>query len=63
MAQKRVSILWVLTILGTLYGGFTFAQTLMLADSAPQQAAGAAMAVGWAILPYILARAVSELLS
>lgn len=31
------------------------------ADSAPQQAAAAAIAAAWVIIPYVFARAVSEL--
>lgn len=34
------------------------ASTVSAAQSAPQQAAGAAMALGWAVIPYCLARCV-----
>ncbi|MDM7987255.1 MAG: hypothetical protein QUS13_07980 [Smithella sp.] len=53
-------ILWVITILGALMG---FAQLMMLesATGAPQQAAGAAMAVASAVVPYVFARAVEKI--
>jgi hypothetical protein len=49
--------LWLLPIGGALAGALTFVEMYYLADSAPQQAAGAAMAATWAILPYVVARA------
>lgn len=52
---------YVLTILGTVIGGFTFFNALLVADSAPQQAAGAAMAIAWAVLPYCFARAIEKI--
>jgi hypothetical protein len=53
-------ILWIVTILGALVG---FAQMMMLesATGAPQQAAGAAMAVASAVIPYVFARAVEKI--
>lgn len=41
--------------------GLEFFDSLISAASAPQQAAGAAMAMCWAILPYVFARAAAEL--
>lgn len=55
------SALWALTIFGSLAGGFTLIHTFAAAKGAPQQAAGAAMAIAVAVIPYCLARAVSEL--
>jgi hypothetical protein len=55
------TLLWFLTILGSLAGALTLADTFTEAKSAPQQAAGAALGVGLAVIPYCLARAVSEL--
>lgn len=52
---------WVATMVGALIGGLMFMDTLMRATSAPQQSAGAAIAVAWAVLPYCFARAVSEI--
>ena len=50
-------IVWLLAIVGAGMGTVTFIEMQVLADSAPQQAAGAAMAVAWAVLPYVVARA------
>lgn len=54
-------LMWALCLLGSLVGvgymGFTFA----LARSAPQEAAGMAVAMAFAVIPYVLARAVQEL--
>jgi hypothetical protein len=55
------SIFWLLTILGSLAGAFTLTQTFSAAKSAPQEAAGAALAAALAVIPYCLARAVGEL--
>jgi hypothetical protein len=57
------ALLWVAVCLSTIYGGLEFVNTLVLANSAPQQAAGAAMALGYAVIPYVLARAIDGLLS
>lgn len=51
---------YILTMIGTAIGGFTLLMT-MAADSAPQQAAGAAMAVAWAVIPYCFARCVEKI--
>jgi hypothetical protein len=52
---------YILVIIGTLIGGFTFFDTMISAESAPQQSAGAAMALAWAVLPYCFARAVEKI--
>lgn len=49
--------LWVLVILGSLAGGLVLVATMTFAQGAPQEAAGAALAVALAVLPYCLARA------
>jgi len=49
--------LWWLAILGTLAGAIGLVSTFAV-NSAPQQAAGAAIAIAFAVLPYCLARAV-----
>ena len=53
--------IWILPLFGSLIAGLEFFDSLMSAASAPQQAAGAAMAMCWAILPYVFARAAAEL--
>lgn len=52
---------YILVIIGTLIGGYELLNTLAYAESAPQQAAGAAMAIAWATLPYCFARAVEKI--
>lgn len=54
-------LLWALVILGVLAGGFVLFATLTIAKGAPQEAAGAAVAVALAVLPYCLARAADGL--
>lgn len=49
------ALAWYLVILGTL-AGFMMLVTALFAQAAPAQAAGAALAVGFAVVPYCLAR-------
>jgi hypothetical protein len=59
-----ISILfWVISILGSALGVLTLISTLKSATGAPQEAAGAAMAISFAVIPYCVARAVSEIQS
>ena len=51
----------MVTLLGTVLGSLFLVDTLMGQTSAPQQAAGAAIAVAFAILPYCFSRAVDGL--
>lgn len=51
----------LLTLIGSLIGGWELLNTMAFAESAPQQAAGAAMALAWAVLPYCFARAVEKI--
>lgn len=53
-------VLWVITIIGCFLGGAALLLAI-LSDSAPKQGAAAAIAVAFAVIPYCLARAVSEL--
>jgi hypothetical protein len=53
--------LWLLTALGSLVGAFFLIASIFMDMSAPQQAAAAGVAVGCAVIPYCLARAVQEL--
>ena len=53
--------LWVLVIIGSLFGGCTLIDGFLSAKSAPQQAAAAAAACGLAIIPYCIARAASAI--
>ena len=56
-----LQIVWMLPLLGSIIAGFEFFNSMASATSAPQQAAGAAMAMCWAVPPYILARAYQEI--
>jgi len=51
---------WVLTIIGAVLGGEVLFATFASAKGAPQEAAGAALAVALVVLPYCFARACSE---
>lgn len=53
--------LWVLTILSTLLGGLVFVVGVAAAKGAPQEASAAAIGIGLAVGPYVLARAASEI--
>lgn len=53
--------LWVLTIIGSVAGAGLIYLGLTMSSGAPQEAAAAAMGVSIAVIPYCLARAVSEL--
>jgi hypothetical protein len=54
-----MKVLWVLVILGVAAGTLQFIEVLTSTSiSAPQQAAGGAMAVAFAILPYCFVRAI-----
>lgn len=54
-------IAYILVLIGAAFGGFEFLNMYAYADSAPQQAAGAAMAIAWVVLPYGFARAIEKL--
>jgi len=54
-------LLWVLTIIGSLIGGGVLFFSLGGDKSAPQQAAGAGIALAFGVLPYVCARAADEL--
>lgn len=53
-------ILWVVVVVASVIAGLDLVTGLNAATSAPQQAAAAAMAAAQVIVPYCLARAVSE---
>ena len=50
-------IFFVVTIIGSLIGALLLILSFAFIDSAPQQGALAAVAVGFAVIPYCLARA------
>jgi len=48
-------------IIGAAFGLFEPINTFAVAESAPQQAAGAAFAIAYAAIPYCLARSLDEM--
>ena len=48
-------------LLGALLGGLQVINTSLSAESAPQQAAGMAMACAYAVVPYVFARSIEML--
>ena len=57
--MKRTS--WIITIIGSAIGFLILITTLFGSTGAPQEAAGAAIAVAFSVIPYCLARALSEI--
>ena len=51
-----MQILWILVVFGCLIGVVSLAEAIF-STAAPQQAAGAAIAVACAVIPYCFARA------
>ena len=49
---------WYLTFFGSLAGGLFLFAVLTTAEGAPQEGAGAAIAVALAVIPYCLARSI-----
>jgi hypothetical protein len=56
-----MSFLWALTVLSAVLGGVVVTFGVFAASGAPQEAAAAAIGVALAVIPYCLARAVSEI--
>lgn len=54
-------LLWVLSFVGAVLGGFVLFVTFTQSKGAPQEAAGAAIACALAVLPYVAARSITEL--
>ncbi|HPJ36692.1 MAG TPA: hypothetical protein PK358_17785 [Spirochaetota bacterium] len=54
-------VLWILTIVFSILGALLFVGTIASSNGAPQEAAGSAMALCLAVIPYVLSRAVSEI--
>ena len=53
--------LWKLSALGSVLGGLVALIGVTAANGAPQEAAAAAMGIAFAVIPYCLARAASEM--
>ena len=50
-------LMWIAVVVGAGIGGLILLATMATANGAPQEAAGAALAVAMAVLPYVTARA------
>lgn len=53
--------MWKASIVCSVIGFIQGVIMVWAADSAPQQAAGAAMGVAWAVIPYCICRAIQQL--
>ena len=53
------TLFYILTFIGGLIGGLILFDSL-LADSAPQQGAGAAVAIAFVVIPYCMARVLEK---
>lgn len=56
-----MKVIWILPIIGALLGALVFVLTIGSAKGAPQEAAGFAMAMALAVIPYVLVRAVQAM--
>lgn len=56
-----VKLFWILAFFGGVFGALLIANAFG-EDSAPKQAASAAVGCGLAVAPYVIARAVAELI-
>lgn len=54
-------LFWWISLCAAIVGAIILATTVQYAQSAPQEASGAALAVGVAVIPYVFARATHEL--
>ncbi len=54
-------IVWVLPLIGSVLAILVAVGTVLMAGSAPKEAAGFAMACALAIIPYVIARSIAEL--
>jgi hypothetical protein len=59
--QFRMKLLWILVLLGSVVGGFILIGGFTSANSAPQEAAAAGLALACAVIPYCLVRSIQEL--
>lgn len=56
-------IFWIITIVCSILGALVAFIGISEANGAPQEASAAAMGLAFAVIPYCLARAVSEMSS
>ena len=55
-------VLWLCAFVGAMFGGLVFVVGIAASQAAPQQAAVAGIACALAVVPYVVARAWSELI-
>jgi len=56
-----IIFVWIVVLVGAFAAVVDFFTALSNATGAPQQAAGAAMALAWVVIPYCAARAITEI--
>lgn len=56
-----MKFLWVISIICGAIGFLQGVIGVFSANGAPQQAAGAAMGLAWAVIPYCICRAIQQL--
>ena len=56
-----MKFLWAISVICGVIGFMQGIVSVMGAASAPQQAAGAAMGVAWAVIPYCICRAIQQM--
>lgn len=61
--MKLAKFMWIVTVFMSLIGAVVGFGGMILAKSAPQEAAAAAMGLTCAVIPYCIARAFTELRS
>jgi hypothetical protein len=61
MTRSKHSLLWALPLIGSLTGALVLFVGLGRADSAPQEAVVLLLACTLAVLPYVIARSISEI--
>lgn len=57
-----IFLCWLATLVGSVLGLCVLIVTMLFSDSAPQQAAGAALAVACVAIPYVFSRACENLI-
>ncbi|MEX1107275.1 MAG: hypothetical protein WEC00_00040 [Dongiaceae bacterium] len=58
-----IVLFYLIVALAAAAGAFALMDTLVNAESAPQQAAGAAMALAISVIPYVFVRAIDLIVS
>ena len=56
-----IKVVWVIALISSILGCLAFVGGVVSATGAPQEAAAAGIALCLAVIPYVFARAISEL--